>query len=231
MLKRLAVTADPERESGLLAEMLAEDLQNWPKDAWLAIDGYEHVAVSGSSDEFVQTLIQQSPLNVLVIGRARPSWETSSLAQQDTREISRQSLAMTHPEVSELLDENRETRSNLVLFDGWPALVALASMLPNAATPKVRSLGAIHDFYAAELVTSLDPTLQQSLLKIAVLPIVDRQISEDLLGAADAHHLWTQSVELGIADERDDRLEVATSASRVSATPSRGNACCRSLST
>jgi LuxR family transcriptional regulator, maltose regulon positive regulatory protein len=209
MVERLAVTEDPERESGLLAEMLAEDLQNWPSDAWLALDSYEHVVASGSSDEFVRTLIQQAPVNVLLIGRARSSrTESWARAPQDTHEVTKQSLAMTTDEVSELLHGCRSAKGNSVLFDGWPALVALASMLPNASTPKVRSLGAVHDFYSAELLSSLEPGLQDCLLKIVLLPVVDRELVEGLLGAAVAHHLWTQSVELGIADERDDRLEV-----------------------
>ena len=33
MLERLGITQDPEREAALLAEMLAEDLVDWPSPA------------------------------------------------------------------------------------------------------------------------------------------------------------------------------------------------------
>ncbi|MGI8973134.1 MAG: hypothetical protein ACR2HI_03045, partial [Gaiella sp.] len=35
LLERLAVTDDPEREAVLLAEMLSDDLLEWPDDAWI----------------------------------------------------------------------------------------------------------------------------------------------------------------------------------------------------
>ena len=209
MLERLAVTEDPERESKLLAEMLAEDLGSWPNRAWLAIDNYEHVAASGSSDEFVQALIQQSSLNVLVIGRARWSWaESRALVPHDTHEVTRQSLAMTQPEVSDLLGEHCDAVPHSCPVRRLACARSASVDAPRRRNSQCKSVGAIHDFYAAELLNSLDAVLRHGLLTIALLPIVDRQLSQHLLGAADAHHLSTQSVELGIAEERDDRLEV-----------------------
>src|SRR5437868_13240288 len=40
MRERLRVTANPERDVQPLAELLAEDLAEWPENAWLAIDDY-----------------------------------------------------------------------------------------------------------------------------------------------------------------------------------------------
>src|SRR5688572_10886580 len=39
--ERLRATNHPEEEADILAEILAEDLAEWPEDAWLAIDDYQ----------------------------------------------------------------------------------------------------------------------------------------------------------------------------------------------
>ena len=44
MRERLRVTANPERDVQPLAELLAEDLADWPETAWLAIDDYHFTA-------------------------------------------------------------------------------------------------------------------------------------------------------------------------------------------
>ena len=46
MRKRLLATERPEEDARILGEMLAEDLLDWPGDAWLAIDDYHYVAES-----------------------------------------------------------------------------------------------------------------------------------------------------------------------------------------
>jgi ATP/maltotriose-dependent transcriptional regulator MalT len=51
--ERLAVTQDPEREAVVLAEILASDLRQWPRDGWIVIDDYQHVCGSdGRGDGF-----------------------------------------------------------------------------------------------------------------------------------------------------------------------------------
>ena len=57
LLERLAATQAPQREATLLAEMLAEDLGEWPNDAWIVIDDYQHVAASAASEAFVETIV------------------------------------------------------------------------------------------------------------------------------------------------------------------------------
>ena len=74
MLERLTVTDDPEREALLLADMLVEDLQEWPDDGWIAIDDYQHLAVSAASEAFVETVVEGTNVQMLLASRARPSW-------------------------------------------------------------------------------------------------------------------------------------------------------------
>ena len=46
MRQRLRATDRPEEDARILAEMLAEDLADWPQDAWLAIDDYQFASES-----------------------------------------------------------------------------------------------------------------------------------------------------------------------------------------
>jgi ATP/maltotriose-dependent transcriptional regulator MalT len=74
MLERLSVTEDPEREAVLLGEMLTEDVVDWPADAWIVIDDYEHLAVAEGPERFVAELALRSPVQLLIASRVRPAW-------------------------------------------------------------------------------------------------------------------------------------------------------------
>ena len=52
MRQRLRATDRPEEDAQILAEMLAEDLAEWPEDAWLAIDDYHFASDAIASEEF-----------------------------------------------------------------------------------------------------------------------------------------------------------------------------------
>ena len=71
MLERLGITQDPEREAALLAEMLAEDLVDWPAGGLLVIDDYHYVAESAASEQFVATLVERAPVVLLLASRVR----------------------------------------------------------------------------------------------------------------------------------------------------------------
>ena len=92
LLDRLAVTEDPQREAVLLAELLAEDLGEWPEGAWLAIDDYQCLAKSPACEDFVERLWQVAPMRLIVAGEMRPngltagcSWTASSLSLVNRR--------------------------------------------------------------------------------------------------------------------------------------------------
>jgi hypothetical protein len=51
MTQRLRATDRPDEDARILAEMLADDLAEWP-DAWLAIDDYQFAMDSPASEEF-----------------------------------------------------------------------------------------------------------------------------------------------------------------------------------
>ena len=115
LLERLAVTQDPEREATLLAEMLAEDLTEWPDHGWIVIDDYQHLAVSVASEAFVETLVDCSPVRLVVAARDRPSWvRPRSILAGEVLELPQAALAMSTEEVETLLvgDSDRPERGS-----------------------------------------------------------------------------------------------------------------------
>lgn len=211
LLERLAATQDPQREATLLAEMLAEDLHDWPDGAWIVIDDYDHVAASSASEAFVQTVADGSPLRLLIAGRVRPSWiATKRILDGDILEVPEAALAMSVDEVEEVLEGARtELTSGLVaLAGGWPALVGLAGMAPDAPATDADAPETLYEFFADELYRGLDPTVRNGLAILAAMPLVDRELAETILGPDRAERVCSEAVELGLLDERDGRLEL-----------------------
>ena len=64
----------PSARRRSLAEMLAEDLGDWPESGWVVIDDYQHLAASTASERFVATIVECSPVRILIASRVRPSW-------------------------------------------------------------------------------------------------------------------------------------------------------------
>lgn len=149
LLQRLAVTDDPEREAVLLAEMLAEDLDGWPARGWIAVDEYEHLSASRASELFVETVVSGSPVQLLIAGTVRPSW----VAPRDilggrVLEVSEAALAVTRDEAADILDGAHELLAAglVALTGGWPTVIGLAAMTPDAGTPEAELPESLFEF-------------------------------------------------------------------------------------
>src|SRR5512133_1884280 len=77
MRQRLRATDRPEEDARILAEMLAEDLAEWPGDAWLVINDYQFAMESPACEEFVEVLLDRAKPRVLITSRRRPRWATA----------------------------------------------------------------------------------------------------------------------------------------------------------
>ena len=209
LLERLGVTQDPEREVMVLAEMLAEDLDEWPDDGWVVIDDYQHLAASVASERFVETIVERSPVRILVASRVRPSWIAArSILDGDVLEIPENELAMSAEEVEEVLDGARtELASGLVaLAGGWPAVVGLAGMAPDVQDVDAVLPETLYEFFADEIYRGLDPGVRTGLALLATMPFVDHELVVTLMGAERAELVVGTALALGLLDERDDRL-------------------------
>jgi len=211
LLERLAVTQDPERESTLLAEMLAEDFDPWPANSWVAVDDYHHIAASSVSEAFVETVVDRSPIQLLLSGRVRPSWVAPrSILGGEVLELPEAALAMTADETEDMLGPERpELTSALVaLSGGWPAVVGLAGMVPDLQDVDAITGESLYDLFADRVCEGLDATVRAGLELLAAMPLVDRDLGVTLLGAERAERVVGEAVRLGLLDERDGRLEI-----------------------
>jgi LuxR family transcriptional regulator, maltose regulon positive regulatory protein len=173
VLQRLRVPEVPERLARILAELLAEDIQKWPKDKWLVVDDYHLVAESAAVEEFVDWLLTLSPIRLLVTSRSRPSWASARrFLYGEVSEVTRDQLALTAEEARAVLGAAPGKRASSVLeqAQGWPALVGLASLAGEAEVPGVSVSEALYRYFAEEIIRQKPPDAQLTLLKLAALP-------------------------------------------------------------
>ena len=175
------------------------------------IDDYQLLAASEASEAFVETIVERSPVQLLVAGRVRPSWvQPLSILDGDVLEVPEGALAMTSDEVEEVLEGGRtELASGLVaLAGGWPAVVGLAGMAPQARDVDAVLPETLYEFFAEEIYDGLEPRLRKDLELLATMPLVDRELVVTLIGPERAHQTVDEALALGILDERGDRLEL-----------------------
>ncbi len=209
--ERLAATQDPAREAGVLAEILADDLLEWPDDAWIVLDDYHHVATSPSSEQFVDTLVHRAPVRMLIASRSRPSWVAGrNILYGDVLEITQTALAMSVDEVEEVLAGRHAelTPGLLAIADGWPAVIGLASVADAAPAPDVDVPEALYEFFADEVYRALELPVRTGLAILGALPLVDRELAAEFLGEARAVAVCSEALALGVLDEREGRLEL-----------------------
>jgi DNA-binding CsgD family transcriptional regulator/tetratricopeptide (TPR) repeat protein len=113
-------------------------------------------------------------------------------------------------EIEEVLEGARTdlTAGLLALAGGWPAVVGLAGMAPDAPDPDADGPETLYEFFADELYRGLDSTVQAGLAVLAAMPLVDRELAETILGPEHAAHVCDEAVGLGILEEREGRLEL-----------------------
>jgi ATP/maltotriose-dependent transcriptional regulator MalT len=209
--ERLAATQDPAREAGVLAEILADDLVDWPDDAWIALDDYHHVAQAPSSELFVETLVQRSPVRLLIASRSRPSWIAGRhILYGEVLEITQTALAMSADEVEEVFGGRHADLAPglLAIADGWPAVIGLASVADAAPAPDLDVPEALYEFFADEVYRALDLPVRTGLAILGALPLADRELAAVFLGAERASVVCRDALALGVLDERDGRLEL-----------------------
>lgn len=186
MLTRLSVSTNPEAEAVLLAEFLAREIAVWPAGTRLVIDDYQALAVSTACERFVETLVRETPLRLLIASRNRPGWASSRLRLYgELFEIGREELEMTPEEARDVLAPvtDEEQRVQLVeLCHGWPAVLGLAARAPGPSPPRDVLLDGLYDYFAEELFQSASPELQRLLCQISAAPYVTRNLLERLGG-------------------------------------------------
>ena len=149
----------PRRTSTSSLSFFSEDLHEWPADAWLAIDDYQFTMDSVVSERFVDLLAQQTPIQVLITSRRRPSWATARrILYGEILEIDRRALAMDEREARDVLArEDGAAKELIARAKGWPAVLGLASLTNELDLPELDLPEALYDYFAQELLQATSP--------------------------------------------------------------------------
>ncbi len=191
----------------LLARMLASDLAVWPPSAWLVLEDYHHV-MGTPSELLIETLILETPLNVCLLARRRPTWASSRrILYGEISELSRPDLAMDAQEALELLPEHIDATALMDLARGWPAVLALASA-SSSPLPDV-SVGAhLHQFFADEIYRRIDRDVQKALCELALHEARGRRLLFQELPAPIATRVVEVGLDSGFLTSGDPDLEI-----------------------
>lgn len=204
-----AVSAAGEHTT-VLAEILSEDLQSWPSDAWLVIDDYQEFLGASEAEGLVAELAETCPVQLLIGSRQRPTWvSTRSVIYGDVFEVNQAALAMDNEEAAEVLvDWSAPSASGLVaLANGWPAVIGLAGVSSAEIDTEDPVPESLYRFFAEEVFEALGAEVREGLALLAIAPVVDRELAETLLGDR-AEAICAAAIEVGILVTRDDRLEL-----------------------
>jgi DNA-binding CsgD family transcriptional regulator len=208
---RLRATPNPENEAGLLAEMIAEDVAQWPDEAWLAIDDYQFASVSAEAEELVNRFVTLAPIRILITSRERPSWATTRrILYGELYELGPAALAMNEEEADEVLARRRahEVPGLVALAHGWPAMIGLAALIEDADVPEHGLPASLYSYFAEELFQTTDPDMREALCALGVVGSITRRQATELFGAERATAVLEEAVRVGIFPGGGDPFEI-----------------------
>ena len=210
MRQRLRATDRPEEDARILAEMLAEDLADWPQDAWLAIDDYQFAAGAAACEVFLEEISSGALLRLFVISRHRPSWATARRrVYGDVLELDSTALAMSNDEAKEVLAPyDTEASELLEQAEGWPAVIGLAALTGALALPRDDLPTALYDYFAEELYQAAEPGVRWGLCQLAIPPAIDIEVARFLFGRETATLVLDHAVRLGVVAPDRGRFEL-----------------------
>ena len=183
MRERIRAVGHSEEDVDVLADLFAEDIQEWPSDAWLAIDDYHFAMESAASERFIDLLTQQAPAQLLITSRRRPAWATARrVIYGEIQELDRGLLAMSEDEAREVLGRRDGSVVGLLRqAAGWPAVIGLAALSRPASLRGTEPPTALYDYLAEEVVSTPDVEIQQRLAALALARRFDAALAEALL--------------------------------------------------
>lgn len=202
----------PAENVETLAEILGEDLAEWPADTWLVIDDYHEIAEEPRAEDFVKTLVAVSPIEFLIASRVRPAWiSTKELMYGDAFEVNQTALAMDNREAADVLvGRSARSASGLVLLaNGWPAVIGLASVSSAEIEDDIDQVPeSLYRFFADEVFGALGSEVRQGLTTLAVAPLLDHELAAALLGSEGAELVCSAALDVGLLVERGPHLDL-----------------------
>jgi LuxR family maltose regulon positive regulatory protein len=184
-LRQRVRLGDPQEATRPLAELLANDLVNWPEDGMIVIDDYHLVADSAPVEEFIDWLLTLVKVRILVTTRGRPAWASARrLLYGEILEIGPDQLAMTDEEAGRVLEgrSSEAVRTVVRQARGWPALIGLAALTASLELPEERMSDALFRYFAEEVFRREPADVQRFMLLASIPPRVNSQIAREVLG-------------------------------------------------
>ncbi|HSK15977.1 MAG TPA: LuxR C-terminal-related transcriptional regulator [Gaiellaceae bacterium] len=203
--QRLRVADDPGRLARPLAEMLAEDLEEWPQGAVIVLDDYHLLAESAPVESFLDRLLLLAPIRLLVTSRRRPGWATARrFLYGEVTEIGRDQLAMTAAEAGQVLEgrSSRAVRALVRQADGWPAVIGLASLSADLEFPEEKASESLFRYFAEEVLRREPPDVQRFMLAASVPLSFGPRLARDVLGFADPEPILARLRDANLVHER-----------------------------
>jgi LuxR family maltose regulon positive regulatory protein len=199
MIHRMRATGTPEEDVDVLAELFAEDLAEWPEDAWLVFDDYQFAMDAKAPERFIEVLLRDAPVRLLLTSRKRPSWASARrLLYGEVYELGRTDLAMDHEEAANVLAHRKGAPAVglVTLAEGWPAVIGLAALTDEFDLPEGPMPEALYDYLAEELYQAASPDVQRGMCLLALAPSIGSDVAEFLLGQ-QANEIVAEALRLG----------------------------------
>jgi LuxR family transcriptional regulator, maltose regulon positive regulatory protein len=212
MVHRMRATGTPEEDVDVLAELFAEDLADWPEDAWLVFDDYQFAMEAKAPERFMEVLLRDAPVRLLLTSRKRPSWASARrLLYGEVYELGRNELAMDHEEAANVLAHRKDSPAAglVALAEGWPAVIGLAALTEDFELPEGSLPDALYEYFAEEIYQQAASSMvQRGLCLLTLAPSLSEGVVECLLGPA-APDVVSDGLRLGfLTAERDHVLEI-----------------------
>jgi ATP/maltotriose-dependent transcriptional regulator MalT len=185
MRQRIRTVGHPEEDVDVLAELFAEDVQEWPGDAWLAIDDYHYAMESTASERFIELMTNETPIQMILTTRNRPSWAAARrVLYGEIHELDRRSLAMENHEALELLGGTSAKEAHALVHRarGWPAVLGIAAQTGDFQIPPDDLPDQLYDYFAEELYRNASLPLREALHRLSLVPSASIGVARLLFG-------------------------------------------------
>lgn len=179
---------------------LIRTLENHKRaDIVFIIDEYQN-AQGAETDRLLQVFLQQAPMHVttIVAARKEPACGGAKMRLNgDLEEFTQEDLAFELPDIHEMFSDVDLARPDIeILFEktrGWPAALRLAKLWRShsdfAADGFARFSGELPDvanYLAQEVFMGLPDDMQDFLCKTSILPYIDAETADAVLGRGDS---------------------------------------------
>ena len=197
--ERLRATREPEQEVARLIDLFTTSFEDELVGRWIVLDDYQTLAGSAASEDFVEGIVKRTSARILLTSRCRPRWaDARQILYGELYEIGQIPLSMSEEDAETLLRHvgAKPARGLAVLAHGWPAVLGLAAHSDHPHLPPSDLPAALYEFFAEELYRTARPDVRQALVRLALVPTVDAEITDEILGQG-ADEIVEEAVRLG----------------------------------